>query len=1035
MNMTRLKHLLESPPAEFRGKPFWAWNGKLDPDELRRQVRVMHRMGLGGFFMHSRVGLDTAYLSEEWFRCVDACIDEASKLDMEAWLYDEDRWPSGAAGGLVTKKSEYRMRDLRCETVANADGLKWTDDVIAVFTANVQGHVALNVRQMSQGERPCLEADVSLLVFREHVQEPSSWYNGGSYLDTMNPDAVREFIRVTHEAYKAHCDQHFGNRVPGIFTDEPNYGAGWRGYLPWTPRLPEVFRERYGYDIRQRLPELFFDVDGVTIFAARRDFLDCANFLFVDAFSRQLGEWCEANGLAHTGHVLHEERLATQAGSVGSCMRFYEYMQLPGMDLLTERNREYDTAKQVASVANQFGRKWRLTETYGCTGWDFPFMGHKALGDWQAALGINLRCQHLSWYTMQGAAKRDYPAGIFYQSPWWDLYGKVEDYFARLHVVMTRGREVRNVLVLDPLESAWAVYRPGPVVPKRLRRLDNMRRALRDSLLMANLDFDYGDEDIMARHGRVSRRGGSPRLCVGKAFYTTVVVPPLLTMRRSTLTLLKRFRKAGGTVVFAGAPAARVDMELSDAVKAFAGECVLAPEKGEGLSDAVAETGRTVSIADGQGRELPGTLYLLREDADAQYLFVCNTGNTAELIRSGKAEPRARDRNVVYPDVRISGFEGLAGAPLEIDLESGDVRAAHAARTANGWTIATQLPALGSRVFMVPRVKSRAGKAIPPLRVLRSRALKPGTWDVSLSEENVLVLDRAEYRIGNGRRKELCEVLQIDHAVRESLGIERRGGEMVQPWARKSPQKPKRTIVELIYRFEVKALPKGALHLAVECPRTFSISLNGHTVNQEAECGWWCDLSLRRLPLDTACLQIGVNEIRMVCNYDETHPGLEMAYLLGTFGVSVKGTDITMVEAPCSLKIGDWVNQGLPFYSGHVAYRQTIRQALGKGERLFVRVPAYRGVGVRVLVDGVTAGIVAWEPNEVEITHLLKEGRGELAIEVLGHRRNSHGPLHHKEKWPAWTGPAQFEMWNWWTDGYRLVPCGLMKAPMLVIKR
>ena len=47
------------PSALYRGKPFWAWNGKLDPQELRRQIRIMHRMGLGGFFMHSRIGLQT----------------------------------------------------------------------------------------------------------------------------------------------------------------------------------------------------------------------------------------------------------------------------------------------------------------------------------------------------------------------------------------------------------------------------------------------------------------------------------------------------------------------------------------------------------------------------------------------------------------------------------------------------------------------------------------------------------------------------------------------------------------------------------------------------------------------------------------------------------------------------------------------------------------------------------------------------------------------------------------------------------------
>ena len=55
---------------------------------------------------------------------------------------------------------------------------------------------------------------------------------------------------------------------------------------------------------------------------------------------------------------------------------------------------------------------------YGGSGWDFDLKGHKALGDWQALMGINLRCPHLSWYTMEGEAKRDYPASILHQSAW-----------------------------------------------------------------------------------------------------------------------------------------------------------------------------------------------------------------------------------------------------------------------------------------------------------------------------------------------------------------------------------------------------------------------------------------------------------------------------------------------------------------------------------------------------------------------------------------------------------------------------------------
>ena len=93
-------------------------------------------------------------------------------------------------------------------------------------------------------------------------------------------------------------------------------------------------------------------------------------------------------------------------------------------------------------MAHQFGRRTRLSETYGCTGWDFPFFGHKALGDWQTALGINLRCQHLAWYSMEAEAKRDYPASISYQSPWFDQYVQVENYFARIDAALSEGESM-----------------------------------------------------------------------------------------------------------------------------------------------------------------------------------------------------------------------------------------------------------------------------------------------------------------------------------------------------------------------------------------------------------------------------------------------------------------------------------------------------------------------------------------------------------------------------------------------------------------
>ena len=95
-----LAEQFKKPAPCFRAAPFWAWNGALDERVLRRQTQAFYEMGLGGWFMHVRYGLDDRYLGYKFMNMVDVCRKEAEKTGMLAWLYDEDKWPSGAAGGL-----------------------------------------------------------------------------------------------------------------------------------------------------------------------------------------------------------------------------------------------------------------------------------------------------------------------------------------------------------------------------------------------------------------------------------------------------------------------------------------------------------------------------------------------------------------------------------------------------------------------------------------------------------------------------------------------------------------------------------------------------------------------------------------------------------------------------------------------------------------------------------------------------------------------------------------------------------------------
>jgi len=58
--------LFRNPTSEYRGCPFWAWNTKLDKDQLLRQIDNFKAMGMGGFHMHVRTGLDTEYMGSEY---------------------------------------------------------------------------------------------------------------------------------------------------------------------------------------------------------------------------------------------------------------------------------------------------------------------------------------------------------------------------------------------------------------------------------------------------------------------------------------------------------------------------------------------------------------------------------------------------------------------------------------------------------------------------------------------------------------------------------------------------------------------------------------------------------------------------------------------------------------------------------------------------------------------------------------------------------------------------------------------------------
>ena len=1012
-----LKRIKTLPP-EFRGAPFWAWNSRLDAAELHRQTAILKEMGFGGFFMHSRVGLDTEFLSDQWFELVGNCIADAEKSGMIAYLYDEDRWPSGTAGGIVTQKKEYRI-----QVIAMSKEILEGEDVeyLASFAINrYAGDVPAAWHRCSRDD-----SGEKLHFFRS-LSTPESWYNGGTYVDTLNPEAIACFIKTAYDSYAERFQEKFGSSIGAIFTDEPNYRSALFSenaktfrksearieppkILPWTGKLPELFRQKYNYDILENLPELFYEFDGEEFSKLRCHYFNLITELFVNAYTRQIGEWCDRHGLPLTGHMHWEDTLTFQRHQVGAAMRSYEYMQNPGIDQLTEHLQIFDTAKQCVSVAHQLDKKWRLTECYGCTGWDFPLAGHKALGEWQFALGINFRCPHLAWYSMADEAKRDYPASIFFQSPWYKKYHVIEDHFARLGAALSEGEEIRNILVIHPIESTWGWKSDIRLSPEEAWEENQRLIDIRNTLLAANLDFDYGDEELMSRHAAVARNV----LTVGSAPYKAVVIPQLRTIRSTTLKLLEKFAADGGKVFYIGTAPQYVDALKSDkAQKIFAG---FTPVTLDDLPEML-ECIREISLS-ANGKEADPLLPLIRRGGNFQTVFICNVGHDMGAFHQEK-EPGVLERTAEFPDVQIKWHSIGKGDVYELDLDSGSFYAVESTLNNGIRSFRTSFDKLGSRLF-IESAKALPAQPRPPAANGETFMILDGDWEFS-ANANTLVLDQAQYSIDGSEEQEKEFFIYIDNAVREKLGIPVRGGAMAQPYTRAKRTPEKFAEVTLRYEFTVDKIPQKLL-LAVENPQLYTFELNKQNVTPEIS-GSWIDPALKSFELPISFLEEGKNELRLTTVYNEYHPGFESLFILGDFGID-RQENITAL--PEKVQTGDLGKQGFRFYADNFTYRKNFVLDKVPEKPLFLSFGNWRGAMPGVSVNGSPEKLLPFPPYTAEITPHLKTGENLLEITVYGHRRNAFGPFYMNEATPFWNGPLQFKTRQ--QTEKQLVPFGLLE--------
>lgn len=1000
------QELFRNPPACYRGTPFWAWNSELEPEKLVQQIHFFKEMGFGGFYMHSRSGLTLPYMSDAFLDRVQLCVEQAAQIGLVPHLYDEDTWPSGFAGGKAVKDHpEYRRSYLVFTPKDNQSAQRTVGRYDICL--NEDGTLA-SYRLLQSGE----QASWAEWVAQIKIEENSARFGLSAYIDTLNPDAVRHFVSLTHEAYLKKLGTHFGTTVPSIFTDEPritrnmllkkNQSTGFEeAILSWTDQLPQSFYEATGTDLVAHLPELVWDLEGHKPSKIRWQYYDQVSEMFAQAYFGTIGAWCDNAGIAFAGHLMDEYPLHKSVAVSGDAMRCYRSMTIPGIDMLCG-NREYTTAKQAQSIVRQMGKNGMLSELYGVIGWDGDFREHKLHGDWQAALGVTQRVHHLAWFSMRGYRKRDYPQSIFYQSPWYREYPLIEDHFARVGLAMTQGKAVCRIGLIHPIETFWLNCGTEAGSRPSLNKIEEDWKNVAEWILLGGYDFDFISESMLLQ---LCEAGSAP-LQVGKSNYDVIVVPNCETLRRSTLERLKQFRNDGGTLIFMGEPPVCVDAVPDSEPIELAKRSIIIPFERDAVLAALSEF-RDIILLNEDGSAVNDLLYQLREDQHGRWLF----------LAQGKKPDTSDDMTARSIRLEMNG-----DWTLEIyDTMSGDIKPLYPDYVDDKTVITISLYPHDSLLLRLKKGKSEKAPAVSNVNFKHEIQLAiPKENSFTLSEPNALLLDMAEYKLDDEPWQPAEEILRLDRRCRKKLDWH--GG--VQPWLIPD-EVPVHT---LSLRFRIHSdIELSGVHLALENAQKVNILWNGEAVSNRTD-GWYVDQDIQTLPIPSVKVGENILELKILYEKKET---VEWCYLLGDFGVEVHGREKRLIKQAGRLSFGSIVTQGLPFYSGAVTYH--IPFSMTDTGTLSVCIPNYHAALLKCSIDDAPECPIAFSPYEMR-TEVTK-GDHMLHLTAYINRTNGFGPVHNADPNLTWFSP---EAWtstgDFWTYEYVLQEEGIMDAPVLTLR-
>lgn len=930
MNRDKFKN----PEDIFRGTDFWMLNDRLTEDGIKRQISEMNDKGVHSFIARTYIGLKSDYPGQDFMSKMHIIVDAAKKYGMKVFL-QAGYMPEAVVG------------------LPEDHALRY---ILPVGEGEVNGR----------------------RIFCRHGEYCFVEHNSRTFLDMFDPDAVDYYLKKSYEEMWADFVDEYGKTILSVWVDEPSYNGM---YLPFTPRLEELWRERFGGEFADEVWKLFFDADDAKTVRYRYRVL--LRDLLEDNYFKKVRAWCNAHDLLFSGHLMMEETLSSQICRAGACMPYYKYFDIPGIDVLCgemnwiddpiqpsdpgtvdQNYRLYNTAMQCVSAARQSGQKHILAEMYGVTTENMGFRNMLNMFDSYAAMGISHRSVHGIFYSLRGRGKRAYPPHISYYQPFWAKYKNITDYCARVGEFISDGRTEGDIAIVHPLETGYMLYHgkigdtPAGGAEKYDRKLYLLLKYLK------NIHRDPELCDLATLRDMGEAKDG--RLIVGEMSYSTVILPDLGVITSELESLLRDFTNGGGRLIILGEKPSMLDGLPDDKL----GER-LAGLPGALCADDLIGLGRLIS-ADRAPYRLTGSgaqdiLVNRRVTESGTSFFLYND----DCAHNARATLEVDGKRAAFV---CCGFDGsIKPYPAEFD---GRV---------------TKIPVcIDCGGSLMLSVEDGEPIGIPETKPVRVLELGDG-WQALPETPNVLLLESFSYSTDGKSFSEPLPTVAIQKLLTDA---DYHG--------------------ELTLRCEIRsAADLSGLTLALEEPREQRVFIDGREISEPD--GYFLEEAFEKIKLGSLAVGTHLLEIKRefcplskfkssITSLFETQLGVELEpmYLLGDFtvrttavssrsGCSVCEPDFVLAKDDI-LCDGELTTAGYPFFAGEMTLKK--RFTLGKPGKARLRVGVMNaGVGEAYL-NGVKLGDLNRAPAELDCADAMLDGENVLEIKLFTTLRNIIGPFH-----------------------------------------